>query len=212
MNQFCLNAHPGSPKICHGTFQAQFLFWIHLLKKKRLIFFRECFHMMDAVWRLKYLVETYHHIVFSQRWSFSSPIKRYLRRERNYHDLLIIFFGDIVEFLDGNVLRWKMLEMQMPWPDIDVCVIFKKRRCSGWKRGETHWILNIPKAYNSLPLQKWRLCRVPLLLGRVNFQVLIDLCWCTPTSSLKTPPHPAPGVVSPAGCRVNHFWRCQMDL
>lgn len=128
--------------------------------KKRMMFLRECFHMMDAVWRLKYLVETYHHIIFSQRWSFSSPIKRYLRRERNYHDLLIIFFGDIVEFLDGNVLRWKMLEMQMPWPDIDVCVIFKKRRCSGWKRGETHWILNIPKAYNSLPLQKWRLCRV----------------------------------------------------
>ena len=75
--------------------------------KKRMMFLRECFHMMDAVWRLKYLVETYHHIIFSQRWSFSSPIKRYLRRERNYHDLFDHFF-----WRHCGVSGWKCLKMK----------------------------------------------------------------------------------------------------
>lgn len=159
MNQFCLNAHPGSPKICHGTFQAQFLFWIHLLKKKDDVFTWVFSHDGRSL-----AVEVPSWNISS--YSFFSEMIIFLPNQKIFETWAKLswsfdhFFGDIVEFLDGNVLRWKMLEMQMPWPDIDVCVIFKKRRCSGWKRGETHWILNIPKAYNSLPLQKWRLCRV----------------------------------------------------
>ena len=213
MNQFCLNAHRGSPKICHGTFQAQFLFWIHLLKKK-LIFFRECL--------LKYLVETYHHRIFLKDdhsppqskdiWDVSETIMKFL-----------IILGDMVEFLDGNSLRWKMLEMQMPWLDIDVRVIFKNEDVVD---GSVVKLISstIPKAYNRWPLKNDDFAEsFPFGKGKIfmclltysgvppaspccsSFRPSSSLC---PLSSLSS--HP-PGTWRRFTCRVSILER-QMDL
>lgn len=55
-------------------------------------------------------------------------------------------------FWDGNSLRWKMLEMQMPWLDIDVRVIFKNEDVVDGSVVKLI-ISTIPKAYNRWPLK-----------------------------------------------------------
>ena len=124
---------------------------------------------------------------------------------------ILIILGDMVEFLDGNSLRWKMLEMQMPWLDIDVRVIFKNEDVVDGSVVKLI-ISTIPKAYNRWPLKnddfaesspfgKGKIFRCLLTYSGVPQHLLVVLRF---VHQVPFPPtHPAPGVVSPAGWA---FW------
>lgn len=110
--------------------------------KKRMMFFRECFHMMDAVWRLKYLVETYHHRIFLKD-DHSPPQSKDIWDVSETIMKILIILGDMVEFLGWKFLKMKNARNADALTRHRCTCHLQKRRCSGWKRGETHY-LNYP--------------------------------------------------------------------